>query len=314
MTNNATAVMMQAPRHWLGHGGWWMRAAPAQWHKYRACERQETQPVLRDADPTGEARRHHPPPHRAQECCAEQCPQSDLQRTLDPSAPEKHRSGSRNAAPTNRASRRWLHSHQYMVLNSCKLMAASSWRYCGFPGTSRIRPASGDNGGTTPITGFHSTIESPDSVSRVAPPTTSVSTIKAATTMSQARSHGPATETGIGACMLLAGGFSQHIVQPALLQSTVMLSVPRQYDHSHPQKTSMFLLFALVIVWSLLAGDCTGASKTPGLRRSTTSSPASAGCCWRRRCGGCRKVRYADVDWTKPFEMAVGAPEMSASR
>ena len=35
--------------------------------------------------------------------------------------------------------------------------------------------------GKVPVTGFHSTIESPDSVSRVAPPTTSVSTISAAT-------------------------------------------------------------------------------------------------------------------------------------
>ena len=36
-------------------------------------------------------------------------------------------------------------------------------------------------GGTTPVTGFHSTIESPDSVSRVAPPTIKVTTISAAT-------------------------------------------------------------------------------------------------------------------------------------
>ena len=35
-----------------------------------------------------------------------------------------------------------------------------------------------------PVTGFHSTIESPDSVSRVAPPTTSVTNISAATASS----------------------------------------------------------------------------------------------------------------------------------
>ena len=44
-----------------------------------------------------------------------------------------------------------------------------------------------DSGGSTPVTGFHSTIESPDSVSRVAPPTSTIATIIAATTMSHAR-------------------------------------------------------------------------------------------------------------------------------
>ena len=43
------------------------------------------------------------------------------------------------------------------------------------------------SGGRTPVTGFHSTIERPDSVSRVAPPTTTVKTISAATTSSHTR-------------------------------------------------------------------------------------------------------------------------------
>src|SRR5947209_5146362 len=38
-----------------------------------------------------------------------------------------------------------------------------------------------------PVTGFHSTIESPDSVSRVAPPTSTISAIKAATEISHQR-------------------------------------------------------------------------------------------------------------------------------
>src|ERR1044072_301412 len=42
-------------------------------------------------------------------------------------------------------------------------------------------------GGTTPVIGFHSTIDRPDSVSRVAPPTTTVTNISAAT----ASSHSP---------------------------------------------------------------------------------------------------------------------------
>src|SRR5256714_4082168 len=41
------------------------------------------------------------------------------------------------------------------------------------------------SGGTTPVTGFHSTIDRPDSVSRVAPPTVSVTNINAATANSQ---------------------------------------------------------------------------------------------------------------------------------
>ena len=37
------------------------------------------------------------------------------------------------------------------------------------------------SGGKAPVTGFHSTIESPDSVSRVAPPTSTMIAISAAT-------------------------------------------------------------------------------------------------------------------------------------
>jgi len=37
------------------------------------------------------------------------------------------------------------------------------------------------------VTGFHSTIESPDSVSRVAPPTSTISAIRAATKTSHTR-------------------------------------------------------------------------------------------------------------------------------
>ena len=42
-----------------------------------------------------------------------------------------------------------------------------------------------DSGGNTPVTGFHSTIERPDSVNRVAPPTMSVRKIIAAAASSQ---------------------------------------------------------------------------------------------------------------------------------
>src|SRR5215469_5488266 len=42
-------------------------------------------------------------------------------------------------------------------------------------------------GGTTPVTGFHSTIDSPDSVTRVAPPTTTMRKTRPATANSQKR-------------------------------------------------------------------------------------------------------------------------------
>ena len=43
------------------------------------------------------------------------------------------------------------------------------------------------SGGSTPVTGRHSTMESPDSVSRVAPPTSTSATTMAATAQSQRR-------------------------------------------------------------------------------------------------------------------------------
>jgi hypothetical protein len=43
-------------------------------------------------------------------------------------------------------------------------------------------------GGTVPVSGFHSTIERPDSVSLVAPPTRTIAKISPATTRSHSRS------------------------------------------------------------------------------------------------------------------------------
>src|SRR5262249_10192795 len=69
-----------------------------------------------------------------------------------------------------------------MVLNASRLMPALRSRYCGialYLSNSACQDAA-SSGGSTPVTGFHSTIESPDSVSRVAPPTTTVAAISAA--------------------------------------------------------------------------------------------------------------------------------------
>ena len=52
------------------------------------------------------------------------------------------------------------------------------------------------------MTGFHSTIDRPDSVSRVAPPTTTVTTIRAATTSSHTRmARRAGAEDGAGLVM-----------------------------------------------------------------------------------------------------------------
>ena len=68
-------------------------------------------------------------------------------------------------------------------------MPALCSRYCGMvlylPNSACHAAAS--SGGITPVTGFHSTIDRPDSVSRVAPPTTTVTNIRAATASSHSR-------------------------------------------------------------------------------------------------------------------------------
>src|SRR5215831_383784 len=76
-----------------------------------------------------------------------------------------------------------------MVLNSSRLMPRLSCSYCGmvlYLANSACQSAS-PSGGMTPVTGFHSTIESPDSVSRVAPPTSTM----AKTSPAMHHSHTP---------------------------------------------------------------------------------------------------------------------------
>src|SRR6476469_2481147 len=80
--------------------------------------------------------------------------------------------------------------------------------------------SAGESGGKIPVTGFHSTIESPDSVSRVAPPTINVSNIIAADTSSHSRTGRKRTlDAVIGSCIvLLAGDGADHIVRSDALQ------------------------------------------------------------------------------------------------
>src|SRR5271166_5889375 len=100
-----------------------------------------------------------------------------------------HRKGKRNAAPTIRARVRCAHSHQYMDLNSLRLIPGLRSRYCGIVlyFSNSACHALSSMGGKIPVTGFHSTMERPESVSLVAPPTTSVTKISAATVRSQSR-------------------------------------------------------------------------------------------------------------------------------
>src|SRR5262245_23080173 len=98
----------------------------------------------------------------------------------------------------------------------------SSW-YCGMVWylANSVCHSACESGGKTPVSGFHSTIESPDSVSRVAPPTINVSNIIAADTSNHSRTGRKRTlDALIGSCILvlLAGDGADHIVGGDALQ------------------------------------------------------------------------------------------------
>src|ERR1041385_6482303 len=103
-----------------------------------------------------------------------------------------------------------------MTLNASRLMPRFNSRYCGIAWYLVNSPCHCfcDKGGSTPVTGFHSTIERPDSVSRVAPPTISVRKIIAAAHSSHSRTAPSRTfevsDTLVIA--LLAGDDADHIV------------------------------------------------------------------------------------------------------
>src|SRR5579871_5423522 len=91
-----------------------------------------------------------------------------------------------------------------MVLNSSRLMPRLSCWYCGmvlYLANSACQSAS-ESGGKTPVTGFHSTIDGPDSVSRVTPPTSTIANTSAA----KHPSHTPTAPApdGGGLCVLAA--------------------------------------------------------------------------------------------------------------
>src|SRR6266436_9496671 len=103
-----------------------------------------------------------------------------------------------------------------MVLNSLRLMPALCSRYCGMVLylSNSSRHADASSGGTTPVTGFHSTIDRPDSVSRVAPPTTTVTNIRAATASSHNRTARP--RVADDGARLVIGSFGASVDLKAL--------------------------------------------------------------------------------------------------
>src|SRR5436190_10637697 len=95
--------------------------------------------------------------------------------------------GRKNTTPMTRPSNRCAYSHQKIPLNPSSVM---SWLRSRYSGVSRYFANASSHcesfsGGTAPTIGCHSTIESPECVRRVMPPTT----IIAKTIAQQARSH-----------------------------------------------------------------------------------------------------------------------------
>ena len=91
--------------------------------------------------------------------------------------------------PISRPSRRWMYSHQNIDLNSarpkceCCSLNSGNCLYC----TNLSIQSRSLSGGIVPPISLQSTIESPDSVSRVMPPITTIAAIRAQPVSSQAR-------------------------------------------------------------------------------------------------------------------------------
>ncbi len=97
-------------------------------------------------------------------------------------------SGSRNTKPIMRPSSRWKYSHQKMDLNAARLIP---WLTFWYSGVSWYSPkvfihCASVSGGTAPMIGCHSTIDNPEWVSRVTPPTTTIAYTSAQQASSQA--------------------------------------------------------------------------------------------------------------------------------
>ena len=89
--------------------------------------------------------------------------------------------------PRKRPSWRWPHSHQKMNLNAAMSIPAFNNSYWGIARyfSNSICHASSVRGGMAPVTGRHSVMDRPEPVSRVAPPTITISTTKPIMTINQ---------------------------------------------------------------------------------------------------------------------------------
>ena len=144
-----------------------------------------------------------------------------------------------------------------MVLKSERLIPGLRSRYCGMAWyfSNSACQAGASSGGTTPVTGFHSTIDRPDSVSRVAPPTTKVRTISAATARSHSRMARRRAAGGVSALIMrqlqpqvLAGDGADHIVMGPISQSS-QTHMPIRLR----KLIGAVVLIVLVVTWALVA-------------------------------------------------------------
>ena len=80
-----------------------------------------------------------------------------------------------------------MYSHQKMPLNSSSDIPRLTFRYSGVDWyfVNMSCQAASPSGGSVPAMGCHSTIERPDRVRRVTPPTTTITKTRAAQTSNQ---------------------------------------------------------------------------------------------------------------------------------
>ena len=97
-------------------------------------------------------------------------------------AAENRARAARNTTPISRPSRRWKYSNQKMPLNSSQAHAEVDLLVLRASAGTCERSschAGSESGGSVPTIGCHSTIDRPECVSRVTPPTTTIAKTRA---------------------------------------------------------------------------------------------------------------------------------------
>ena len=149
-----------------------------------------------------------------------------------------------------------------------------------------------------PVTGFHSTIDKPDSVSRVAPPTSSVTNISAATASSHSRMarrrDGRQAECRTCADHRLRRTRGPYSPAPCPRNRRSRLSCLSERANSSARSPCCRPGHGMGAARDGVRAVRRRSRRTVSSRRSTTWSPGSAGCCRRCRwCAGCRRARRA---------------------